>query len=73
MYILLSNPVGSDRRLSGREELGMSPRPSRNDYVAKTVHLTEQNFDEVLVATDAVHVEQSRRFSRSWPTPPKAA
>jgi len=51
----------------------MSPRPSRNDYVAKTVHLTEQNFDEVLVATDAVHVEQSRRFSRSWPTPPKAA
>ena len=29
----------------------MSPRPSRNDYVAKTVHLTEQKFDEMLVAT----------------------
>jgi len=32
----------------------MSPRPSRNDYVAKTIHLTEQNFDEVLVATEGL-------------------
>src|SRR5262245_4784628 len=54
MYILLSNPVDSDRRLSGWEEPGMSPRSSRNDYVAKTIHLTEQNFDEVLVATEGL-------------------
>ena len=32
----------------------MSPSPSRNDYVAKTIHLTEQNFDEALVATEAL-------------------
>src|SRR5713226_6590702 len=32
----------------------MSPRPSRNDYVAKTIHLTEQNFDEVLAATEGL-------------------
>ena len=32
----------------------MSPRPSRNDYVAKTIQLTEQNFDEVLVATEGL-------------------
>ena len=30
----------------------MSPRPSRNDYVAKTIHLTEQNF-EIARALDA--------------------
>jgi thioredoxin 1 len=29
----------------------MSPSPSRNRGVAKTIHLTERNFDEVLVAT----------------------
>jgi thioredoxin len=29
----------------------MSPSPSRNRGVAETIHLTERNFDEVLVAT----------------------
>ncbi len=29
----------------------MSPSPSRNGSAAETIHLTEQNFDEALVAT----------------------
>ena len=32
----------------------MSPSPSRNGGVAETIHLTEQNFDEVLVATQGL-------------------
>jgi thioredoxin 1 len=32
----------------------MSPSPSRNRGVAKTIHLTEKNFDEVLVATEGL-------------------
>ena len=60
----------------------MSPSPGRNGSVAETNHLTERNFDEVLVATEglvmvdfwqsgAVHVGRSRRSSRSWPRPRK--
>jgi thioredoxin 1 len=32
----------------------MSPRASRNDDVAETIRLTEENFDEVLVATEGL-------------------
>jgi len=45
IYIRLANPVGSGRHLSGWEEPGMSPRPSPNEYVAMTIHLTEQEDD----------------------------
>ena len=32
----------------------MGPSPSRNREVAETIHLTEKNFDEVLVATEGL-------------------
>src|SRR5256886_10026266 len=32
----------------------MSASPSRNRRVAETIHLTEKNFDEVLVATEGL-------------------
>ena len=32
----------------------MSPNPSRNRGIAETIHLTEKNFDEVLVATEGL-------------------
>ena len=32
----------------------MSPSPSRNRGVAEAIHLTEKNFDEVLVATEGL-------------------
>ena len=32
----------------------MGPSPSRNREVAETIHLTEQNFDDVLVATEGL-------------------
>ena len=32
----------------------MSPNPGRNRGVTETIHLTEKNFDEVLVATEGL-------------------
>jgi thioredoxin 1 len=32
----------------------MTPSPGRNGGVAETIHLTEQNFDEALVATQGL-------------------
>jgi hypothetical protein len=45
----------------------MSPRPSRNGDVSETIHLTEKNFDEVLLTTDGLVMvdfwAESRRSS----------
>jgi hypothetical protein len=56
--------------------------PSRDHDVAETIHLTEQNFDEALVATQglvmldfwagAARAGRSRRSSRRSPRPRKA-
>ena len=32
----------------------MTPSPSRNGGAAETIHLTEQNFDEALIATEGL-------------------
>jgi len=47
-----ANLSGSGRHPTAREDRNMSP--SRDHDVAETIHLTEQNFDEALAATQGL-------------------
>jgi thioredoxin 1 len=47
------NPDGIDRHLKGQERSPAMNR-SRDHGVAETIHVTEQNFDEALVATQGL-------------------
>jgi len=51
-----ANPSGPDHHPSEQE--GPPDESKRDHDVAETIHLTEQNFDEALVATQGLVVHQ---------------